>query len=261
MNKYDKLKKILKNMRSVLVAYSGGQDSTLLLKAAVDCLGSGVLAVTADAPIYPREEILFAKNMARKLGVCHMIVKTGQMKDRRFNANTAQRCYLCKKKIFIKLREIAGRKGLAFVAEGTTLSDKQDFRPGQKAVRQLGIRSPLLEAGFYKEDVRRLSTKLRLPTRNKLNLACLATRIPCGMKISKALLARIERAEDILKKMRFSRVRVRDYGELCRIELLKKDNARLAANSGQVIKAFNRLGYKHVALDLEGYICGSMNKK
>ncbi|MCM8796200.1 MAG: ATP-dependent sacrificial sulfur transferase LarE, partial [Candidatus Omnitrophica bacterium] len=171
-------------MKSCLIAYSGGVDSTFLLKVAKEVLGDKVLAVTAISPTYPQEEFNFAKKMTRLLGVRHKVINTAQLKDKNFSSNPITRCYFCKRELFSQLKILAKKDKLNFVIEASNFSDKKDFRPGNVAKKELGVRSPLQEAGFTKEDIRKISRVWGLPTWNKPALACLASRIPYGRRIT-----------------------------------------------------------------------------
>jgi len=257
--KLAKLKKILKRMGSVLIAYSGGVDSTFLLKISTDILKNKVLAVTALSPTYPQEELIFSKKMAQQLGVKHRIIRTKELKDKKFTANPINRCYFCKRGLFRLLKEIAKRNKLNFVIDASNISDKDDFRPGDKAKNELKIRSPLQEAGFSKEDIRRASKKLGLITWNKPGLACLASRIPYGIKISLPILERIYRAEKFLRQLGFKVVRLRHYNNFCRIEVLNGEIHLVVRKRDLITKKFRRLGYDYITVDLEGYRMGSMN--
>jgi uncharacterized protein len=259
MDKIKKLKKILKQMGSVLIAYSGGVDSTFLLKIAGECLGNKVLAVTAVSKTYPKEELSFAKEMARSLKIRHMIIKTDELEDKNFVLNPLNRCYFCKKELFSQLQKLALEFKLNFVADASNLSDKRDFRPGNQAKKEFKVRSPLQEAGFYKEDIRRFSKKLGLDSWNKPSLACLASRIPYGTKITPKLLARINQGEKYLRYLGFNQVRLRHYNSLCRIEVPQSDIIRIINNRCQIINRFKKIGYNYVTVDLEGYRTGSMN--
>ncbi|OGX14787.1 MAG: TIGR00268 family protein [Omnitrophica WOR_2 bacterium RBG_13_41_10] len=260
MNKLQKIKKILKKMGSVLIAYSGGVDSTLLLKLARDVLGGEVLAVTAVSPTYPQDELIFSKIMARNLGVKQRVIKTCELKNRQFIVNRSNRCYFCKKELFRRLKEIAKKKNIKFVIDATNLSDNNDFRPGSIAKKELGIRSPLAEAGFTKADIRKISKRLKLPTWNKPALACLASRIAYGEKISVPLLNKINQAEAFLKRQGFIQVRLRHYNGLCRLEMTPKDILLAVQKRGLITRKMKQLGYNYVTLDLEGYRTGSMNE-
>ena len=257
--KLKKLKTLLKNMRSVLVAYSGGMDSTFLLKVAHDVLGPGALAVTAVSPTYPPDELACARQTAKQFKARHRVMYTDELKDKRFAANPANRCYFCKKELFSKLIRMARKNRLNFVVDASNCSDAADIRPGNKAKQELGIRSPLIEAGFTKEDIRAASKRLRLSTWDKPSLACLASRIPYGTKVSEPLLLRVYRAESFIRRLGFKQVRVRHYGSLCRIEVFKKDIPLLIGRRNLIVERLRKLGYNYVTVDLEGYRTGSMN--
>jgi uncharacterized protein len=256
-----RLKKIISAYGSCLIAFSGGVDSTFLLKIASCVLPKNkLLAVTANSPTFPKEELLFAARVARNLGIRHKIIKTQELNDKRFVTNPVNRCYFCKKELFKKLKSISKKFKLNFVVDGSNLSDKTDFRAGEVAKKELKICSPLFEAGLTKEDVRNLSRKLRLNTWNKPSLACLASRIPYGVPISRQLLERIHKAELYLMSMGIKQVRLRHYNGLCRIEVLKSDISRLINKRNQVVDKLKRLGYNYITIDLEGYRTGSLNE-
>lgn len=259
--KLARFRKIILKCDSVLVAFSGGVDSAFLLKVSLDVLPERkVLAVTAVSPTYPQEELSFSKRLAGKLGARHKVIKTYELEGKEFVSNPVNRCYYCKTELFSKLRNIASRFKLNFVVDGTSLSDKSDFRPGSIAKQELGIRSPLLEAGFTKEDIRKLSRKMGLATWDKPSLACLASRIPYGIKINHDILGRVNRAETYLRSLGFKQVRLRHYNGLCRIEVCQREIPYLLRKRDEVVDKLKKIGYNYITVDLEGYRTGSMNE-
>lgn len=259
--KFRRLKRIIADMGSVLVAFSGGADSTFLLKTVSRLLPrENILAVTADSPTYPRTELSEAKKLAAGFGVRHKVIRTRELRIRDFVLNPRQRCYFCKKELFGSLKKLAASHRLKYVLDASNLSDKKDFRPGRLAKKELGIRSPLEEAGLNKEEIRVLSRGMGLSTWDKPAAACLASRIPYGVKITPALLRRIERAEACLRDMGFRQARLRHHGRLCRIEVPGQEITRLAQKQRQIVDKIKVLGYNYVTLDLEGYRTGSMNE-
>jgi len=259
--KLNRLKKLILKYDSCLIAFSGGVDSTLLLKVASLVLPKDkILAVTAYSPTYPKEELLDSQSIARELGVRHRVIKTYELKDERFVSNPVNRCYFCKRELFSKLKYIASKFKLNFVLDGSSVSDNSDFRPGNKAKQELKVRSPLAEAGFTKEDIRKLSKLLALSTWNKPSLACLASRIPYDTRISCGLLNNVNRAETYLRKLGFKQVRLRHYNGLCRIEVAKNDIRRMVSKREKIIDGLKKIGYNYITLDLEGYRTGSLNE-
>ena len=245
----------------MLVAFSGGQDSALLFKVCALILPADkVLAVTAVSATYPKSELAKAKVLAGKIGAKLKVIRTGELNNKKFTANPLKRCYYCKKELFSRLLTIAKQNKLNFVLEASNLSDKQDYRPGTVAKCELKIKSPLIQAGFNKEDIRSLSKKLGLTSWNKPSLACLASRIPYGVKITATLLKRIDQAEEYLNSLGFDQVRLRHYNGLCRIEVNKSNLQRLLGSREKIVKRLKALGYNYITLDLEGYRTGSLNE-
>jgi uncharacterized protein len=263
MTKLDTLKSRLAELDGVAVAFSGGVDSTFLLSVARETLGRDrVLAVTAVSDIHPKGEIGDAKSLARRIGVRHLLVDPGDMKDRAFLANPPDRCYVCKRRVFSSLKALAAKHGMKTVADGTNADDSADYRPGRKALKELGIISPLAEAGLTKREIRSLSRKRGLPTWNRPALACLATRVPYGTRITPAILKRIDAAETALRALGFVQVRVRDHGDLARIEIAPAEMNAIHKPGlfPKIVKRFKAAGYRTVTLDLEGYRTGSLNE-
>lgn len=255
------LKRKISGYKSCVVAFSGGQDSAFLLKICSLALPRDkILAVTAVSATYPEAELAKAKILAEDIGVRLKVINTYELGNKNFSANPANRCYFCKKELFSKLIAIAGKNKLQSVLEASNLSDKNDYRPGSIAKAELKIKSPLIEAGFNKEDIRSLSRKLGLSSWNKPSLACLASRIPYGTKITARLLKRVDQAEEYLIGLGFKQVRLRHYNSLCRIEVDKKDLQRLLRKRLEIIERLKGLGYNYVTLDLEGYRLGSLNE-
>jgi uncharacterized protein len=261
--KTKRLKEIFQSMKRVVVAFSGGVDSTLLLKVAHDALGDeNVIAVTALSPLYPERELTGVKKMIQTVGARHRLIQSNELEIPGFSKNPPNRCYYCKKKLFVELLDLAREESILFVVEGSTLDDDKDHRPGRMAVQELGIRSPLREASFTKAEVRELSKALGLPTWDKPSFACLASRFPYREEITEEGLKMVDAAEDYLFKLGFKQVRVRHYGNLARIEILKEEMARLMDGSlrEELVNRLKRIGYHYITLDLQGFRSGSMNE-
>lgn len=261
--KEKRLREILTEMGSVAIGYSGGVDSTLLLKVAAEVLGRNALAMIGRSETYPTREYEEALALAGSIGARVVEVRTEETDVRKFQENPPDRCYYCKTELFGKLDEIAAREGIRWIADGTITDDVGDFRPGMKARAEKSVRSPLLEAGFSKADVRELSRHLELPTWDKPAFACLSSRFPYGMQITRENLTRVDAAETMLRDLGFRFFRVRFHDErTARIEVGAEEIVRLAAEPlrSDVVARLKELGFTYVTVDLQGYRTGSMNE-
>jgi uncharacterized protein len=260
--KWDRLLELLREMKLAVLAYSGGVDSSLLLRAASEVMGPQLIAVTAVSDTYPQGELEAAQTFARSLGVTHRVLHTGELDNEEFVENTPERCFHCKTELFAKLAAIGATEGIPFILDGSNTDDLTDHRPGRRAALAYSVRSPLVEAGINKADVRRLASLLNLPQWDKPSLACLSSRIPYGTRITRDILDRVQQAENCLHGLGFRQVRVRHHGDTARIELDKNDFSRLLAAdvADRVTASLKELGYTYVSLDLAGYRTGSMNE-
>ncbi len=260
--KKEALKKELISLESVAVAFSGGVDSTFLLKFAHSVLGDKAIAVTAHSASFPKRELDQAIAFTKEQGIRHIVVESEELDIEGFSDNPTNRCYLCKKELFEKIIDIAKENGIKHIAEGSNMDDNGDYRPGLLAIKELGIQSPLREAKLTKEEIRILSREMGLPTWNKQSFACLASRFPYGEKITIEKLTMIDKAEQYLLDLGYRQVRVRHHGEVARIELESEDFASFIDKERRddVYQAFKKIGFTYIALDLKGYRTGSMNE-
>ena len=261
--KHESLRNILKDLGRMVVAFSGGVDSSYLLKAAAETLGTqNVLACISVGPSEPGNMCEKAPSLAKEIGVELMVVEAGELEDPNFTANNADRCFHCKSHLCRTLLEIARDRGFAHVVFGTNHDDLDDFRPGNRALRSFGIRSPLAEAGLTKDDIRRLSREAGLPTANQPASPCLASRIPYGLEVTEQRLRQVDQAEAVLRSLGFVEFRVRHHDEIARIEVRPQDVARLVAEPvrSTVLEKLKALGFRFVTVDLQGFRSGSLNE-
>ena len=257
--KFIALKKILRELESVAVAFSGGVDSTFLLKVAQEVLGEKVLALTAQSVFVPKSEVESTKKFCEENKIRQIIFNADVLKIDGVKENPVNRCYLCKNALFKNFLRLAEENNFSHVAEGSNKDDEGDFRPGMKALAELQIKSPLRMAELYKKEIRELSKKLNLPTADKPSMACLATRFAYGEILTSEKLLQVERAEEFLREKNFKQLRVRVHGKIARIEILPAEFEKILSLREEIVKNLKNFGFEFVALDLQGYRTGSMN--
>ncbi|MFC1556261.1 ATP-dependent sacrificial sulfur transferase LarE [candidate division KSB1 bacterium] len=261
-DKFETLKNILREMGGVVIGYSGGVDSTFLLKTAVEVINDNALGVIARSATYPEHEYKEAVELAREMGARIRVIQTEEDKNPKFTENPVNRCYFCKSELFSKLKIIAQEEDIPFIADGSNIDDIGDFRPGLNAVNEFSVRSPLKEAGLNKNEIRELSKRLGLKTHDKPSFACLSSRFPYGMSITPDNLSKVDRAESYLRELGFKAVRVRHYEHTARIEFGANELERVTELSfrEKIVRKFKQIGYIYVTVDLEGFRSGSMNE-
>lgn len=258
--KLDKLKKYLKGLGKVAVAFSGGVDSTFLLKVANDVLGGNVIAVTAKLSSFPEREFAEAKQFCDKMGIAHYVCKINELEIEGFSDNPPERCYICKKELFKNIIKLADEHNIINIVEGSNMDDAGDYRPGLAAISELDIKSPLKEAGLCKEEIRKLSKDMGLPTWDKPSFACLSTRFAYGERVTSEKLEMVGKAEQLLFDKGFSQVRVRIHDFIARIEIMPEEFGKLIGIREEIVSKFKSYGFIYVSMDLSGYRTGSMNE-
>ncbi|WP_268928590.1 ATP-dependent sacrificial sulfur transferase LarE [Microaerobacter geothermalis] len=260
VEKNKKLEEIIRDMGKILIAFSGGVDSTFLVAKSKEILGDQVLAVTASSETFPQREFQAAVTLANQLGVSHQSVQIEELTNENFVRNNPDRCFHCKSGLYHTLIDIAKKLGYPYICDGSNMDDMGDYRPGLKATRSLGIRSPLQEANLFKKEIRMLSKEMGLPTWNKPSFACLSSRIPYGTRITQSKINQLDEAENFLLQLGFHQIRVRHHEKIARLEVLPQDMEKVLQYRETIDQNLKKLGFSYVTLDLCGYRAGSMNE-
>lgn len=260
MEKLEKLKNIIINSESAIIAFSGGVDSTFLAKVAKDTIGTKALLITATSSTYPERELQCAKSLAKEIGLLHRIIISEELNIDGFSDNSPDRCYYCKSELFLKIKQIASNDDYKFVFDGSNIDDLGDYRPGRRALKELGIRSPLCEADLTKEEIRKYSTYYGLKTACKPAFACLASRFPYGEKITKDKLDRVGTAEELIFNLGFKQFRVRSHDDVARVEIAVEEMESAWIKRAEISKICKSVGFVYAALDLQGYRTGALNE-
>jgi uncharacterized protein len=258
--KVERLSAYFRKLDGIVVAFSGGVDSSVLAKAAYDALGKKALAVTVDSPTFEQTELSAAKALAKKIGIRHLIVQHDELENECFRRNEPDRCYHCKKGILSVLKQVAESEGISSVVEGTNAEELLGHRPGYQAVKEEGVCSPLAELGFKKKDIRAMAAYLKLPNADKPSMACLASRIPYGTEVTRELLEKVSEAEAVVRAVGVGQLRVRVLEELAVVEVSSADFPLILRNRDRIVSGLKKLGFSRVVLDLAGYSTGSMDR-
>lgn len=260
LEKLKRLQNNLEKLNSVAIGYSGGVDSTFLTKIANDVLGENAIAITARSSIFPKKELIEAKKYTKKIGIKHIIFDFDETKIKIFTKNPVNRCYFCKKELFTQIKHIAKENHISYVADGSNIDDESDYRPGMKALKEIGIISPLREVGLTKAEIKSLSKEMKIKIWDKPSNACLASRFPYGVEISKSRLSQVEKAEIFLSSYGIPQLRVRYHKDIARIEVPPDCFNIIIKNSEEINKYFKKLGFKYTTLDIKGFRTGSLNE-